>query len=139
MILIGPTDGRAGAAARVSPADSLILGAALQNRLRYKLDTFYRDKYGAPVPEGWVSSSRVDLYEEGMVEYRAEVRPPEKSRVAYLPELKETRTFQMYLSPTSKIPLVRWPYEFDRTHIKPADHLTFQGWDLETGLMVFDR
>lgn len=137
MILIGPEHSNAAVHCAVDP-DSPVEG--IWERLREKMDQVYLDKFGAPVPEEWLAYDKIRRAFDGPeIKFLLRAVAPRRARQVYLPDLNEVRDLPMYASAASKIPITSWSYEFDRLYIQKSEHYVFRGWDLETGLMVFDR
>lgn len=143
MKLIPPDRGRFGVKVRLEAGEAAAEeDDRIEAHLIRKIDRFSRDQLGVhTVPRDWLAFERVDLPEEGAVEFRMGATAPTRAHTAFLPSLGQERTFPVAVSTLSSIPIVPSPYRYaDTNPYRRADHLlTFKGWDGETGLMVFDR
>lgn len=138
MNLIPPTHGRAGVK-KISARTYLeqIGEERVKETMRKDLNRVFQEELGVDAPEGWLYFEVLD--HAGDVEIRLSAEAPTQARTVRLATTGEVRTFEVPVSTQSSIRIVTSPYNFDNPYIDPKHHLTFKGWDAETGLMVFDR
>lgn len=142
MILIPPTHGRAGA--RQTVARELLVDNAekrLRERMIDEMNRLYREEFGADVPEAWLSWELIPRDPAYEMEFRLRAEAPTRSNTFLDARRGIARTVPIAVTTSSQIPIVTNPYRYaDDNPYRRSDHvLTFQGWDAETGLMVFDR
>lgn len=142
MILIPPTHGRAGV--RQTVARGLLGGGAekrLRERMLDEMNRLYQEEFGADVPEAWLSWESTPHDPTYEMEFRLLAEAPTRATTFIDARRGTARTVQISVTTRSKIPIDPTSYRYeDSNPFRRDDHvLTFQGWDAETGLMVFDR
>lgn len=142
MNLIPPSNGRA-EVRRIDAQEAIaaVGEEAVREQLLGEMDSLFRREVGATVPREWltwtVSHSPNGLQTEVLLVAEA----PTRANTFLDARRGIARTVPIAVTTASQIPIVTNPYRYaDDNPYRRSDHvLTFQGWDAETGLMVFDR
>lgn len=140
MILIPPTHGRAAFRVAVPRSDlEEVDRETLRETLVEKIHRTFQEHFGSDAPEGWVKIEETYPPGDDEVVLQVEATAPTRSRVALV--RGQRREFEVPVSTRSQIPIVANPYVYgiDNPYRRRDHLLVFQGWDAETGLMVFDR
>ena len=136
MNLIPPTHGRAGVRSINSRRYLDQVGEdAVRRGMVANLNHLFQDELGVDAPEAWLSWETVETPDE--VDVRLSATAPTRATEVLTPD--GIRTLAIAVTTESQIPIVPSLYRFDNPYRRPDHHLTFKGWDAETGLMVFDR
>lgn len=140
MKLIPPSHGRAGVRTINAREYLAQMGEeAIRQQMRYSMNRLFQDEFGTDVPEAWLSWELIEAPTE--VDIRLEANAPLRSQTFIDGRRGIARTVPIALTTESRVPIVTSPYHYadDNPFRRDDQVLTFQGWDAETGLMVFDR
>lgn len=140
MKLIPPSHGRAGVRA-LQPRRYIerVGEERVKETMRRDLDRVFQEEFGVDAPEDWLTWEILDTPAPDEVDIRLSAVGPTRSNVFYDVRRNQARTVAVPVTTESSIPIVPSPYHFDNPYVDPRHHLTFKGWDAETGLMAFDR
>lgn len=137
MKLIPPTHGLA-VVRRTVPHEGITpaLEETARRVMLESMNRLFQKKFGTNAPEAWLSWDVV-----GGGEIRLSAEAPSTARRYFDALRNSVRRVPVPVSLESRIPIVASSYRYDDANpFRRDDHvLTFQGWDGETGLMVFDR
>lgn len=113
--------------------------ARIQDKLYVNLVRLFVDETGCIPHESWIYTEVSEL--PSLNKYQVDVisEPPSSGRVILDAGLGQPRTLQVVANTKTRIPIVQSPYDFEDTFDRPERYLTFQGWDPDSGLMVFGR